>query len=173
MRSCGDGNKNSQAKSVGLISKKQLCTCSTLLIFFLHFFAVVRTDAIVFSKWNNPTISIKPSTPPPPASNGLEINKPPWVLNGRFTVIYVFYSKAAFRSHESKTTDSTHRNRLQWRIQGGHPDPEISGGWGGRGGAVAKKKISVWSKIKGRAGPPGLSPGVATGIVLKLLFRMV
>ena len=162
MRSCGDGNKNSQTKSVGLISKKQLCTCSTLLIFFLHFFAVVRTDAIVFSKWNNPTVSIKPPTPP--ASNGLEINKPPWVLNGAFTVIYVFYSKAAFRSHESKTTDSTHRNRLQWRIQGGHPDPEISGG-----GAVSKNNFygaSVWSKINP-------SPGSATGIVLKLLFRIV
>ena len=95
-------------------------------------------------------------------------------------MIYVFYSKAAFRSHESKTTDSTHRNRLQWRIQGGYPDLEISraGGGGGGGGAVAKKNVSalrasVWSKIKGRAGPPGPSPGVATGFVLKLLFRMV
>ena len=116
---------------------------------------------------------------PPPGSNGLEINKPPWALNGGFTVIYVFYSKAAFRSHESKTTDSTHRNRLQWRIQGGHPDPEISGGWGGgEGGAVAKKifsalRAAVCSKNKERAGPPGPSPGVASGIVLKLLFRMV
>ena len=104
-------------------------------------------------------------------------------------MIYVFYSKAAFRSHESKTTDSTHRNRLQWRIQGGYPDLEISRagggggggggvGGGGGGGAVAKKNVSalrasVWSKIKGRAGPPGPSPGVATGFVLKLLFRMV
>ena len=55
------------------------------------------------------------------------------------------------------------------------PKSNSKGGEGG-GGAVAKNfflalRASVWSKIKGRAGPPGPSPGSATGIVLKLLLN--
>ena len=157
MRSCGDGNKNRQTKSVGLISEKQLCTCSTLF-FYISLPLLELMPSSFLNEIIQPSLL---SPPPPPASNGLEINKLPWVLNGGFTVIYVFYSKAAFRSHESKTTDSTHRNRLQWRIQGGHPGPYISGV-----GAEAKKFFRPFGPrfgLKLRGGralqaPPLVSP---------------
>ena len=29
----GDGNENEKKKTIGLISKKQLCTCSTLFVY--------------------------------------------------------------------------------------------------------------------------------------------
>ena len=38
----GEGNENGEKTTIGLISKKQLCTCSTL--FLVHFFAVVLHD---------------------------------------------------------------------------------------------------------------------------------
>ena len=44
----GDGNENSQKKSVGLISKKkELCSCSTLFCTFLcRFFGTTATDKL-------------------------------------------------------------------------------------------------------------------------------
>ena len=38
----GEGNKNGEKTTIGLISKQAICTCSTL--FFVHFFAVVLHD---------------------------------------------------------------------------------------------------------------------------------
>ena len=49
MKSCnaisGERNENSEKTTIGLISKKALCSCSTL--FFVHFFAVVLHDCNV------------------------------------------------------------------------------------------------------------------------------
>ena len=49
MKSCnaisGEGNENSEKTTIGLISKKALCSCSTL--FFVHFLAVVLHDCNV------------------------------------------------------------------------------------------------------------------------------
>ena len=56
---------------------------------------------------------------------------------------------------------------LQIKRGPGHPDRDIRGG--GEGGGGLKKKFSsalrasVWSKNTGGPGPPGPSPGSATG----------
>ena len=39
---CGDGNENGEKTTIGLISKRQLCMCSTR--FFVYFLAVVLHD---------------------------------------------------------------------------------------------------------------------------------
>ena len=99
--------------------------------------------------------------------------------------MFFYRRESAFRSHESKpltplTETAFSRGSRPSDKEGGggggvHPDPDISEWEGGLFQKVFSSALraSVWSKNNGREGPPGPFPRFATGIVLKLLSRMV